>query len=106
LWHQAPDSLKSYWVVHDIPATVTQLPRDSRAIGRLGVNDKRKTAYDPMCSKGPGPKTYHITVYALSRAPQLPAGGATRGQLLEAIASITLAEGTLDFVYERGERAP
>ncbi len=106
LWHRTPDALKSYWVVHDIPANVTELPKDSRAIGRLGVNDKRKTAYDPMCSKGPGPKTYHLTVYALSRAPELPAGGATRVQLLEAIQSITLAEGTLDFVYERGERAP
>lgn len=102
LWHQTPDSLKSYWVVHDIPAGVTELPRDSRAIGRLGINDKRKATYDPMCSKGPGPKTYHITVYALSRAPTLPAGGATRDQLLDAIKSITLAEGTLDFICERG----
>jgi hypothetical protein len=32
----------------------------------------------------------------------LPAGGATRDQLLDAIKSITLAEGTLDFICERG----
>ncbi len=106
LWHQTPDGLKSYWVVHDIPASVRQLPKDSRSIGRLGINDKRKATYDPMCSKGPGPKTYHITVYALSRSPELPAGGATRVQLLDAIQTITLAQGTVDFVYERGASAP
>ena len=105
LWHQSPDQLKSYWVVHDIPANVHELPKDSRTIGRLGINDKRKAAYDPMCSKGPGAKTYHITVYALSRSPAFPAAGATRAELLDAIQKITLAQGTVDLVSERGERA-
>jgi hypothetical protein len=54
-----------------------------------------------MCSKGPGVKKYHITVYALSAAPKLPADHATRANLLKAIKDITLAESTLDFQYER-----
>jgi phosphatidylethanolamine-binding protein (PEBP) family uncharacterized protein len=102
LWHESPDGLKSYWVVHDIPAQVLGLPKNARSIGTLGLNGKHRPAYDPMCSKGPGLKTYHVTVYALSALPKLPAGGATRAQLLEAIAGIVLAEGTLTFTYERG----
>mgnify|MGYP003351519218 FL=1 len=103
LWHEAPDQVKSYWVVHGIPKTVTSLPKDSRSIGTTGLNGKRKAAYDPMCSKGPGAKDYHITVYALSAAAELPAGGDTREGLLAAIADTTLAEGTLTFTYERPE---
>ena len=54
-----------------------------------------------MCSKGPGVKLYHITVYALSAELKLSADQATRANLLKAIKDITLAEGTLDFQYER-----
>ncbi len=101
LWHETPDGVKSYWVVYDIPANVTRLPKDSRKIGTLGQNDKGRAAYDPMCSQGPGRKNYHITVYALSARPQLAAGRATREELLGAIATTALAEGSLTFAYER-----
>jgi phosphatidylethanolamine-binding protein (PEBP) family uncharacterized protein len=101
LWHEAPDRVKSYWVVHGIPASVTSLPKGSRAVGIAGLNDKGRAEYDPMCSKGPGVKQYHVTVYALSVEPTLPAGGATRAALLAAIGKTTLAEGTLTFSYER-----
>ena len=104
LWHEAPDMVKSYWVVHGIPGDVTRLPKDSRTIGTLGLNDKRRAAYDPMCSKGPGRKTYHVTVHALSAAPDLPAASATRDALLAAIRDTVLAEGTLTFTYEREGR--
>ena len=102
LWHEAPDQVKSYWVVHGIPATVTTLAKGSTNVGTTGLNDKRRAEYDPMCSKGPGVKTYHLTVYALSAEPKLPAGGAGRDTLLAAIQKTTLAEGTLTFTYERG----
>lgn len=101
LWHEAPDRVKSYWVVHGIPASATSLPKGSRSVGITGLNDKGRADYDPMCSKGPGVKQYHITVYALSAAPQLPAGGVTRDALVAAIGKTTLAEGTLTFSYER-----
>ena len=101
LWHTAVDQEKSYWVIYDIPADVTKMGRNSKNVGTVGLNDKRRATYDPMCSKGPGVKTYHLTVYALSGPPKLTADQATRANLLTAIKSLTIAEGTLDFTYER-----
>jgi phosphatidylethanolamine-binding protein (PEBP) family uncharacterized protein len=104
LWHEAPDQVKSYWVVYGIPEKSTQLAQNSRTVGTMGLNDKNRAEYDPMCSKGPGVKTYHITVYALSAVPTLRPHAATRDALLDAIKDITLAEGTLTYTYERGAR--
>lgn len=104
LWHEAPDQVKSYWVVYGIPGNSTHLAKNSRMVGTIGLNDKRRAEYEPMCSKGPGAKTYHVTVYALSAMPTLPANAATRDALLAAIRDITLAEGTLTYTYERGTR--
>ena len=104
LWHDAPDRLKTYWVVHGIPADVTEIPKGNPGVGTIGRNDKGRNEYDPMCSRGPGVKTYHVTLYALSAKPKLPADGATREQLLAAIRGLTLAEETLSFDYERGRK--
>ena len=101
LWHTAPDQEKSYWVVYNIPADVSELKQNSGNIGTLGQNDRRRAEYDPMCSKGPGVKTYHITVFALSQDVKLLASKASRADLLEAVKGITLGETTLDFKYER-----
>ena len=103
LWHTAPDQEKSYWVVYNIPTNVTKLAKNGKGVGKLGLNDRRRAEYDPMCSKGPGVKEYHITVFALSaeQIPKLSPDKANRTGLLEAIKGITLAEGTLDFLYER-----
>ena len=54
-----------------------------------------------MCSKGPGVKKYHITVFALSQEVKLTASKASRTDLLEAVKGITLGETTLHFKYER-----
>jgi phosphatidylethanolamine-binding protein (PEBP) family uncharacterized protein len=54
-----------------------------------------------MCSRGPGVKTYHITVYALSGELKLDPGNASRAELLKAMEKSLLAESTLDFEYER-----
>ena len=110
LWHQAPDQEKSYWVVTTIPPTMHSLPAGVRlalAAGPgpvLGRNDRGRRTYEPPCSRGPGLKTYHLSIYALSDVPVLPAAGATRADLLDAIQSITLATGTLDLQYERTAR--
>ena len=102
LWHvPGPGDLKSYWVVYNIPANATKLLRNDKSTGTVGLNDKNRREYDPMKSKGPGVKQYHITVYALSSMLKLAPEKATRANLLEAIKDITLAEGTLDFQYER-----
>jgi len=66
LWHTAPDQEKSYWLVYNIPATGDHLDKNDKTTGTVGLNDKKKAGYDPMCSKGPGAKTYHVTLYALS----------------------------------------
>ena len=102
LWHEAPDQVKSYWLIHGIPADVTRLAKGSRHVGTMGLNGKRRADYDPMCSKGPGLKSYHVTVYALSADPPAPADGMTREALLGAVRDITLAEGTFTFTYDRG----
>ncbi|MFO1021772.1 MAG: YbhB/YbcL family Raf kinase inhibitor-like protein [Planctomycetales bacterium] len=101
LWHTAPDQEKSYWVVYNIPPDTTSLPQDAEGIGTAGINDRRRAEFDPMCSKGPGLKTYHLTVFALSKELTLPSNQASRANLLAAIKDVTLAEGTLDFQYER-----
>lgn len=104
LWHKPQpngDEVKSYWVVTNIPATVTGLEKNSKGIGKDGINDKKRTGYDPMNSKGPGAKEYHITLYALSAEPKFDTDKVTRADLLKAIKDITLAETTLSYTYER-----
>lgn len=101
-WHvPGQGDLKSYWVLYDIPSDVTSIPQNSGGGGRLGLNDKDRSEYDPICSRGPGTKEYHITVYALSEQPAWSSGAITRSELLNEIADITLAEGTLTFQYTR-----
>lgn len=98
----APNDIHWYWVLYDIPADVTQLVQNSSGIGTLGTNSVNdRPEYAPPCSKGPGPKRYTYTVYALSAQPQVPAGGVNRETLLTAIADITLASATLDVIYSR-----
>jgi len=103
LWHVAPDQEKSYWLIYNIPANVTKLGKNEQNVGTIGLNGKRRAEYDPMCSKGPGVKTYHLTVFALSAEPELPPEKANREGFLAAIRNILLAEGNLDFQYERAK---
>jgi Raf kinase inhibitor-like YbhB/YbcL family protein len=105
VWHvPGPGGLKSYWVVYNIPADVTGLPKNATNIGVDGINDKGRKGYDPMCSKGPGAKKYHITVHALSEELKPSRRGLNRAELLEAIQSTELAQGTLTFTYTRPSR--
>lgn len=104
LWHKPQpngDEVKSYWVVFNIPADVSALEKNSKGVGKDGYNDKRRTGYDPMNSKGPGPKEYHVTLYALSAEPKFDTDKVTRADLLKAVKAITLAETTLSYTYER-----
>lgn len=98
----APDDVHWYWVLYNIPADVTQLAQNSTGIGTLGTNSVNdRNEYAPPCSKGPGPKKYTYTVYALSAQPQVPSSGVDRDTLLAAMSGITLASATLDVVYSR-----
>jgi Raf kinase inhibitor-like YbhB/YbcL family protein len=102
LWHvPGPGEIKSYWVVYNIPGSATGIETNAQSTGVVGQNGKRRSEYDPMCSKGPGLKDYHVTVYALSKELTLAPTQANRESLLAAVKDCSLAEGTLNFQYER-----
>ncbi len=88
-------------MVYNIPADVRGLTQNATGIGQLGQNDRQRAEYDPMCSKGPGVKTYHITVIALSQMLDVKPNQLDRQRLLEEAKKYSLGEGTFDFKYER-----
>lgn len=105
--HIPPEGGKHvYMVVYNIPADVTALPKNaSHTIGNWGVNTvNRRQEYTPPCSQGPGPKTYTLTVYALS-APANLTGRVTMDQLESAIQDKTLAKASADVTYSRQNQA-
>ena len=96
-----PGDVHWYWVVYGISANTTGLAQDSTAVGVLGTNSVNgRNEYTPPCSKGPGPKAYILTVYALSKAPSFGSGTSVdREVLLSAIAETTLATSSLTVTY-------
>lgn len=99
----APDEIHWYWIAYDIPPDTRALPEASQTIGKLAGNSvNRQLAYAPPCSKGPGLKTYTITLFALGDVP----GGAaapriTRADFLKRIDGHVLAQATLSLGYSR-----
>ncbi len=103
--HLAPgDVVKSYWTMWDIPASTTSLPKNVKGAGKLGTSFRGAVGYQPPHSQGPGPKTYVLTVYALSAPVQIeqPAREVTREILLAAMKDKVLASASLHVVYTRG----
>ena len=102
--HLAPgNEMKSYWVMWDIPASVTSLPKNVKGVGKLGVGFKGAVGYEPPHSQGPGAKTYVLHVYALSAEPKITgASGVRREALLAAMEGKILAKADLSVVYTRG----
>jgi Raf kinase inhibitor-like YbhB/YbcL family protein len=119
-WSGAPDGTRSYavvmhhidpegvtkwyWVLYDLPAATTSLPQGVTGVGTSGNNSvNADLGYAPPCSQGPGAKTYILTVYALSAAPEITVEPAavSREVLLAAIADRTLASASLNVVYTR-----
>jgi Raf kinase inhibitor-like YbhB/YbcL family protein len=104
----APDDVHWYWVLYDIPADTTSLPKNVSGIGTLGNNINNGLAeYSPPCSQGPGEKTYTFTVFALSQEPtfDVPAEKVDRANLLEAIKDITLGSASFSTIYARAGMA-
>jgi Raf kinase inhibitor-like YbhB/YbcL family protein len=100
----APDDIHWYWVLYDIPTSITSLPKNVSGIGTLGNNvNNGLVEYSPPCSQGPGDKEYIYTVYALSAQPQIsvPAAEVNRAVLMDAIKDITLTSAELHTVYAR-----
>ena len=100
--HVTPDGDKKwYWTVYDIPANAASLPKDSQRIGKLGTGFKGEVGYEPPHSKGPGAKTYVITMYAL-REPLKVAGTPGREELIAAMNGKVLATSSLRVVHTSG----
>ncbi|HNQ22544.1 MAG TPA: metallophosphoesterase [Phycisphaerae bacterium] len=119
-WSGAPEDTKSYalimhhidpeghtkwyWILYNIPASIQRLPKNVEGIGTLGNNSvSGRTEYAPPHSKGPGPKTYVYTVYALSTPVQLSVApaGISRDVLLKAVQGHVLATAELRVTYTR-----
>lgn len=101
-----PEDKHVYLVVYNLPAEVTMLAKADAKAGDRGVNTVNgRSEYAPPCSKGPGFKTYTITLYALSSPPDLQTGKdrgkVTMDTLLAAMKDKTLATATLDVQYAR-----
>ncbi len=97
---------KWYWILYNIPADVQSLSKNVKGVGTLGNNSVNERAeYAPPHSKGPGPKNYIYTVYALSAAPQpsVSPDKVNREVLLEAMKDKILASAELHVVYSRPE---
>lgn len=98
------DPARWYWILYNIPNTVTSLAKATKGIGVNGSNCVGPDlAYAPPHSKGPGVKKYTITVYALSAQPKLTVTGKqiNRDVMLAAIKDITLGQAELNFTYDR-----
>jgi Raf kinase inhibitor-like YbhB/YbcL family protein len=97
---------KWYWTLYNIPAEVRSLPKNVEDVGTAGNNSvNHRVGYAPPHSKGPGPKTYILTVYALSAPVQisLPPVRVNRDVLLAAMKNLILNSAELKVVYDRTE---
>ena len=98
------EAAKWYWTVYNIPAETKSLAKATKGIGVFGSNCiNRSQGYAPPHSKGPGVKTYTLTLYALSSAPDLKFSPAqvNRDVLLAAMKDRTLGSAELSFTYDR-----
>ncbi|MDC7219474.1 MAG: SUMF1/EgtB/PvdO family nonheme iron enzyme [Spirochaetales bacterium] len=105
--HFDPQGLvKEYWNLYNIPADLRSLSRNTDT-GILGINtENRRAEYAPPHSQGPGPKTYFLTLYALSDF--LDVGRpekVTREVLLEGMEGLVLDKAVLAVTYSRPDSA-
>ncbi|MFM7743931.1 MAG: YHYH protein, partial [Verrucomicrobiota bacterium] len=86
--HLTPDeSIKTCWLLWDLPASLNTLSKAAKPPGKTGVSSRGAVGYEPPHSQGPGDKHYALTVYALS-APLVIAGAeakVTRDTVLAAM---------------------
>jgi Raf kinase inhibitor-like YbhB/YbcL family protein len=100
----SPTDVHWYWVLYNIPASVTSLPKNVSGTGIHGTNSVNdKTEYAPPCSQGPGIKAYTYTVYALSGNPSFSVSPdlVTREVLLNAMDGVTLSSAKMTVYYSR-----
>ena len=107
--HDAPDGeVKWYWTLYNLPAGTGGVPQGPPGLGTLGNNSvTRRAGYAPPHSKGPGAKTYILTIYALSAPLQItePPDAVSRAVLLAAMKGIVLDSAELKVTYTRSAAA-
>jgi len=100
----SPTDIHWYWVLYNIPPDVESLPKNVTGVGKLGNNSVNgRMEFTPPHSQGPGPKTYTLTLYALSQEPVITVADSlvNRAVMLDAIEDITLDSAVLHVVYSR-----
>jgi Raf kinase inhibitor-like YbhB/YbcL family protein len=95
----APRGLFTHWVLYNIPQETRGLPEavSARELpdGTLqGKNDFGEIGYGGPCPPAGSTHRYRFTLYALDQILDVKAG-ASRNQLIDAIKSHILAQGTL-----------
>jgi len=96
----APVGVWDHWVVFDI-VPVESIPQGAEDLGTLGSNSWGNAAYGGPCPPpGDGPHRYITAVYALDVELGLDTG-ATKDEVLEAMADNILLEGSLLGYFER-----
>jgi phosphatidylethanolamine-binding protein (PEBP) family uncharacterized protein len=100
--HLTPDeSIKTCWLVWDLPASLNTLSKAVKPPGKTGVSSRGAVGYEPPHSQGPGDKHYVLTVYALS-APLAIAGvetKVTRDMLFAAMKGKVLGSASMTVTY-------
>ena len=103
--HIDPQALtKWYWTLYNIPANIHSLPKNVTGTGTLGNNSvNHRVGYAPPHSKGPGPKIYIFTVYALSAPVEISMSPiqVNRNVLLNAIKDLILDSAELKVICDR-----
>jgi Raf kinase inhibitor-like YbhB/YbcL family protein len=94
----APSKTWVHWVVANVPAATTSLAAGASA-GDAGKTDFGSVGYGGPCPPN-GRHRYRFKVYALDAVP-LAAAGATKAELLAAIAGHVIALGELDGTYQK-----
>jgi phosphatidylethanolamine-binding protein (PEBP) family uncharacterized protein len=105
IMHHAPfpGDVKYYWTLYNLPPELTHLDKNTQGVGSLGTGFRGKVGYEPPHSKGPGPKTYVLSLYALSAVPQIDSasGPVTPAVVIAAVKDHLLARTDLSVVYTR-----
>jgi phosphatidylethanolamine-binding protein (PEBP) family uncharacterized protein len=91
---------KIYWALFNIPSDTTHLDKNAANSGAPGFSGiQSAVSYAPPHSKGPGPKTYVITLYALSQ--MLPPESGNTETLIGAMKDHILATANLSVIHTR-----
>lgn len=102
----APMGTWVHWVIYDLPPATAGLPEGTVKSPELaggakqGVNDYQRTGYGGPCPPPGKPHRYFFKLYALDAMTGLKPG-ATKKDLLKAMAGHVLAEGQLMGTFQR-----